>query len=104
MFSTWYGLKRDFKDLPRRKIADKILRNKVFNIAKNPEDDGYQCRLASVVYEFFDEKSILIADKSVSNTIERTRINFKNKQLAKGLDKPIIRKLKKTNKKYIHLL
>ena len=83
---------------------DKILCDKVFNIAKNPEDDGYQFRLASVVYKFFDEKSTLIADKSVSNTIKRTGINFKNKQLAKGLGKPIIRNLKKTNKKCIHLL
>ena len=81
---------------------DKILCDKVFNIAKNPEDDGCQFRLASVVYKFFDEKSTLIADKSVSNTIKRTGINFKNKQLAKGLE--IIRNLKKTNKKCIHLL
>ena len=32
----------DFKDLPRRKAADKVLRDKVFNIAKNPKYDGYQ--------------------------------------------------------------
>ena len=56
-----------------------------------------------MIYKFFDEKSTLIADKSVYNTIKRTGINFKNKQLAKGLDKPIIRNLKKTNKKYIPL-
>ena len=27
----------DFNDLPRRTIADKILRDKAFNIAKNPK-------------------------------------------------------------------
>ena len=34
MFSTWHGYE-DFKDLPRRTASDKILRDKVFNIAKN---------------------------------------------------------------------
>ena len=32
----------DFKDLKRRTISDKILRDKVFNIAKNPKYEGYQ--------------------------------------------------------------
>ena len=32
----------DFKYLPRRATSDKILRNKAFNIAKNPKYDGYQ--------------------------------------------------------------
>ena len=31
----------DFKDLPRRTEADKLLRAKAFNIAKNPKYDGY---------------------------------------------------------------
>ena len=31
----------DFKDLNRRTIADKVLRDKAFNIAKNPIYDGY---------------------------------------------------------------
>ena len=61
---------------------------KVFNIAKSPKDEGYQRRLASVVYKCFDKKSALIADKSVSNTIKGTGTNCKNKQLAKGLHRP----------------
>ena len=32
----------DFKDLPRRTAADKVLRDKAFNIAKNPKYHGYQ--------------------------------------------------------------
>ena len=32
----------DFKDLSRRTISDKVLRNKAFSIAKNPKYDGYQ--------------------------------------------------------------
>ena len=44
----------DFKDLSRRTFADKILPDKAFNIAKNPKYDGYQGRLASLLYRFFD--------------------------------------------------
>ena len=48
---------RDFKDLKRRRASDKILRDKAFNIAKNSKYDGYQRRLASMVYRFFDKMS-----------------------------------------------
>ena len=37
----------DFKDLPRRIAADKVLRDKEFNSAKNPKYYGYQHELAS---------------------------------------------------------
>ena len=47
----------DFKDLARRIASDKVLRDKVLNIAKNPKHDGYQRGLASMVYKFFDKKS-----------------------------------------------
>ena len=33
---------RDFKDLARRTAFDKDLRDKTFNIAKNPKYDGHQ--------------------------------------------------------------
>ena len=42
----------DFKDLTRRTASDKILRDKAFNIAKNPKYDGYQRGFASIVYKF----------------------------------------------------
>ena len=42
----------DFKDLARRTASDKVLRDKAFNIAKNPKYDGYQRGLASMVYTF----------------------------------------------------
>ena len=38
----------DFKDLKRRTFSDKVLRDKAFNIAKNPKYDGYQRGLASM--------------------------------------------------------
>ena len=42
----------DFKDLTRRTASDKVLRNKAFNIAKNPKYDGHQRGLACIVYNF----------------------------------------------------
>ena len=32
----------DFKDLTRRTVPDKTLRDKAFSIAKTPKYDGYQ--------------------------------------------------------------
>ena len=75
----------DFKDLIRRTFSDKVLRDKAFNIAKNPKYDGYQRGLASMVYKFFDKKP------------EGSRIinNKENIQLADELHKPIIKKTEK---------
>ena len=57
----------DFKDLARRTASDKALRDKAFNIAKNPRYDGYQKGLSSMVYRLFDKKS---KDSGVSIPIE----------------------------------
>ena len=46
----------DFNDLAKRTASDKVLRDKAFNIAKNPKYDGYQRGLASMVYKSFDKK------------------------------------------------
>ena len=67
MFSTWYGY-GDFKDLKWRTFSDKFLRDKAFNIAKNPKYDGYQWGRASMVYNFFIKKSASLPDKSVSGS------------------------------------
>ena len=48
---------RDFKNLSKRTASDKVLRDKAFNIAKNPKYDGYQSGLASMVYKCFDKKT-----------------------------------------------
>ena len=47
----------DFKDLARRTTSDKVLKDKAFNIAKNPKYEWYQRELASMVYNVFDKKS-----------------------------------------------
>ena len=82
----------DFKNLAKRTAADKMLRNKAFNITKDPKYDGYQRGLASMVYKFFDKKPASSGIKSIPQ----------NQQLAEELHKPIIRKFKK--EKYIQHL
>ena len=47
----------DSKDLARKTAADKVLRDKAFNIAKDPKYDGYQRGLATMAYKFFDKKT-----------------------------------------------
>ena len=39
----------EFKELARRTASDKVLRDKTFNIAKNPKYDGCQRGLASTI-------------------------------------------------------
>ena len=78
----------DFKDLKRRTAADNVLRDKAFNIAKNPKYDGYQRGLASMVYKFFEGSGVTLANKSAIKSIPR------NEKLAEELHKPIIRKIK----------
>ena len=81
----------DFKDLKRRTASDKILRDKAFNIAKNPKYDGYQRGIASMFYNFFDKKSASFTFKSLSCSGVNIPLKF-NEELAKELHKPIIRK------------
>ena len=80
----------DSKDLTKRTAADKIFKNRAFNIAKDPKYDGYQRGLASMVYKFFDKKSEGSGAKHVN-----TKLTSQNQQLAEELHKPIIRKFKK---------
>ena len=74
----------EFKDLARITASDKGLRDKTFNIAKNPKYDGYQKGLASMFYKFFGKKS---ARGSIANNEIK-----QNLQLAKELHKSITRK------------
>ena len=74
----------DNKDLINRTKSDKVLIDKAYNIANNPEYDGYQRGLARMVYKFFDKKSIgsgFARDSSL--------------KLADELRKPVIRKFSK---------
>ena len=90
----------DSKDLTKRPVADKILRDKAFNIAKDSKYDGYQRGLASMVYAFFDSKVALFDKKSKGSGVTaepsakhvNTKLASQNQQLAEELHKPIIKK------------
>ena len=43
----------DFKHLPRRTASNKALHDKAFNTTKNPNYDGYQTGLVSMVFSCF---------------------------------------------------
>ena len=77
----------DSKDPTKRTVADKILRNKAFNIAKDPKYDEYQIGLASMVYKFFDKKS--------EGSGVNTKLAPQNQQLAGELHRPITIKFEK---------
>ena len=80
----------DSKDLANKNQSDKILRDKAFDIAKNPKYDGYQRELASMVYKFFDKKS-----RGNGINKENKENSLQNSELATELLEPIIRKFKK---------
>ena len=71
------------KDLAKRTVSDKILRDKSYKIAVNPKYDGYQRGLASMVYEVFNKK-----------TGSGTKANV-NEVLAQELHKLVITKFKR---------
>ena len=79
------------KNLVKRTQSDKVLKDKAFKIASDPNYNGYQRGLPSMVYKFFDKKP-------KGSGI----INEPNYQLANELHKPISRKFKK--QKFIYFL
>ena len=64
------------KDLVKRTISDKILKDRTYEIARNRNYDEHQRALASMVYKFFDKKTGC-------------------KQLAEELHKPVTKKFKR---------
>ena len=82
------------KDLTRRTASGKILRDKEFNIVKNPKYDEYQGGIASIAYNFFDKKTSdsRIKNKNISN---QRALDLALRELAEELHKPIIRQFKK---------
>ena len=68
------------KDLAKSTKSDKVLGDKAFKIAIDPEYDGYQRGLAAVVYKLFDKKP---SGSGIANE--------PNYQFANELHKQIIR-------------
>ena len=74
----------DSKDLAKRTISDKILKERVYKIARNHDYDGFERALTSMVYKIFDKK------KGAWRSI--------NEQLAEELHKTVIKKFKKNKR------
>ena len=70
------------KDIKSRTAAYKVLRDKAYEIAKDPKHYGSQRGLAKLVYQCFDKKASGRGVKSIPQ----------NEQLSDELHKPIIRK------------
>ena len=71
----------DFTDLTRWTASYKTLRDKAFNIAKNPKYDGYPMCLASMVYVLFDNKTSAAVLKMKLILIKNQHKNYTNQLL-----------------------
>ena len=103
----------DHKDLINRTKSDKVLRDKAYDIASNPEYDSYQRGLASMVYKFFDKKSMgsgtaklsylervkklkdTAKPTTKSSALARSSLERSSSKLADELHKPVIKKFNK---------
>ena len=92
------------KDLINRTKSDNVLRDKAYDIASNPEYDGYQRGLAIMVYRFFDKKSMGSGIKKdmTKSTTEPSALARSSLILADEPHKPVLKNLIK--EKYIHNL
>ena len=97
MFSTWYGLWQN-KRFSKKTQSDKVLKDKAFTIASDPNYDGYQRGLASMVFKFFHKKSTSLnksKGSGITTLLASKSANKSNYQLVYELHKPIIKKFKK---------
>ena len=105
----------DHKDLINRTKSDKVLRDKAYNFASNPEYDGYQRGLASMVYKFFDKKSMgsgiasssILADelhKPVIKKFGKRKVYLQFKDNIWGVDLADMQSLSRKNKGIKYLL
>ena len=97
----------DNKDLINRTRAEKVLRDKTYDIASNPEYDGYQRGLASMVYKFFDKKSMrdgFVRDKPVIKKFNKRKVYLQFKDNIWEVDLADMKSLSKQNKGIKYLL
>ena len=85
----------------RKTASDKVLHDKAFDIAKTPKYDGYQHRLAAMVYKFFSKKSssantsaIRVQPETLAGGAARSEI-MSNRKLAEELHKSVVSKIEK---------
>ena len=60
------------RDLGKRNVSDRVLRDKAFNIANNPQYNGYERGLASMVYKFFDKKQASETSEQTDGDVHRS--------------------------------
>ena len=99
----------DHKDLINRTKTDKVLRDKVYDIASNPEYNGYQRGLASMVYKSFDKKSILTVlddepHKPIIKKFDKRSVHSQFKDNIWGVDLADLQSLSRKNKLIKYLL
>ena len=105
----------DHKDLINRTEVDKVLRDKAYDIASNPKYDGYQRGLASMVYKFFDKKSMgsgiasspILADerhKPIIRKFNKRKVYSQFKDNIWGVDLADMQSLSRKNKGIKYLL
>ena len=83
----------DNKDLINRTRADKVSKDKAYSIASNPEYHGYQRGLVSMVYKFFDKKS-MGSGTAEPSSLERI-VKDSSLILADEIHKPVTKKFNK---------
>ena len=84
-----------YKDRLNRKKNYIVLNSRALKIALDPKVSGYQRRLASMVYKFFNERTKGSKIESSNIFLKYDKKSDENKKLAEELHKPIIRKFKK---------
>ena len=103
------------KDLINKTEADKVLKDKAYNIATNSKYDGYQRGLASMLYKFFDKKSTgsgiasssILADelhKPIINKFNKRKVYSQFKDNIWGVDLADMQSLSRKNKGIKYLL
>ena len=81
----------DSKDLTKRTVSDKIVKDAADGISRNYKFDGYQRALVSMVYKFFYKKT-------GSEAIGTGKVGVSvNEELAEKLHKPVIEKFRRAN-------
>ena len=77
------------KDLAKRTISEKILKDRSYEIARNHGYDGYQSALGSMMYKFLHTKT-----GSWVRMTSKARLSV-NEQLAKELHKLVTKKFRR---------
>ena len=80
------------KDLAKRTQSDKVLRDKAFKIASDPIYDGYQRGLASIVYQLANE-----LQKPIIKKFKKTKVYSSFGDNISGVDLADMRSLSKYN-------